>query len=236
MDAADRPPAFPPADSHRPFAPGQDPHGLVDRLLRRPLQLAWTLCEDRSRTPHLGLALLATACLAGYGLLMASFSGGTQYAFVPAKVVAGLAASFALCLPSLYIFSCLSDIRLSFRQVAALTLESAALMAVLLAGFAPVAWIFSQSTSNDGFMALLHMGIWWIAMGLGLRLLRRLFDLHSPRGFALFNLWAGVFVLVTLQMCTALRPLVGPLDGALLPETKQFFLTHWLHTFAPRHW
>lgn len=235
MDTA-TPPSLPPMDDYRPHEPDHDPHGLVDRLLRRPVQLAWSLCEEHRWTHLLGLALLATAGLAGYGLLMASFAGGAQYAFVPAKVVGGLATSFALCLPSLYIFACLSDIRLSFRQVAALSLESAALMAVLLAGFAPVAWIFSQSTSNAGFMALLHMVIWWIALGLGLRLLGRLFDLHTPRGFALFTLWAGIFVLVTLQMCTALRPLVGPLDGPVLPETKEFFLTHWMHTFAPRHW
>jgi hypothetical protein len=236
MESHDQPPALPDTDGYRPFDETRDPRGPIDRLLRRPAQLAHTLCEGPARHSAGGLALVALAGVAGYGLLLASFSGGVQYAVVPAKAVAGLAASVALCLPSLYILACLSDIRLSFRQVAALTLESTALMAVLLAGFAPVAWIFSQSTSNVGFMALLHMGIWWIALGLGLRLLGRLFDLHTRRGFALFGLWAGIFVFVTLQMCTALRPLVGPLDGAVLPETKEFFLTHWLRTFAPERW
>ncbi len=36
-----------------------------------------------------------------------------------------------------------------------------------------------------------------------------------------------IFVLVVLQMTTALRPIVGQAE-AFLPQEKRFFLSHWL--------
>ena len=38
--------------------------------------------------------------------------------------------------------------------------------------------------------------------------------------------WTGIFFLVTLQMSTSLRPLIGTAD-TLLPTKKKFFLEHW---------
>jgi hypothetical protein len=40
-------------------------------------------------------------------------------------------------------------------------------------------------------------------------------------------LWSMMFVVVTLQLATNLRPLVGAYEGVGFAE-KQFFLVHWL--------
>jgi hypothetical protein len=44
-------------------------------------------------------------------------------------------------------------------------------------------------------------------------------------------LWMMIVTLVSLQMMTTLRPIVGSSDR-LLPAEKKFFLNHWLELFA----
>jgi hypothetical protein len=39
--------------------------------------------------------------------------------------------------------------------------------------------------------------------------------------------WSIIFVLVALQMTTALRPILGTSE-TLLPTEKKFFLRHWV--------
>jgi len=43
------------------------------------------------------------------------------------------------------------------------------LMTILLIGFAPVAWLFSQSTESLGWMGFLHLLFWLIATAFGVR-------------------------------------------------------------------
>lgn len=226
------PPLPPPApdplrtDRHyRPFDPARDPARTIDRLLKRPAQLAYELCEGQRRLvfPVLAIALLSAA---GYGLLMGSFSGGAQLWRVPLKAAGGLFASAAICLPSLYIFSCLGGTRLTLSATAALLAEGLALAGILLCGLVPVVWIFSQSTQSVGFMGLLHVVAWLGCCWAGLSLLGRSLRRHQEGGGVLFAIWSVIFLLVLLQMTAFLRPLVAPADAAVTPG-KVFFLTHW---------
>jgi hypothetical protein len=41
------------------------------------------------------------------------------------------------------------------------------------------------------------------------------------------QVWVTIFLLVSLQMTAALRPLIGTAD-TWLPAKKKFFVTHWL--------
>jgi hypothetical protein len=43
--------------------------------------------------------------------------------------------------------------------------------------------------------------------------------------------WSGIFLLVTLQMTTSLRPIIGRSDDFLTSE-KKFFLQHWGDTMG----
>ena len=100
------------------------------------------------------------------------------------------------------------------------------LMTILLIGFAPVAWIFSQSTESLAWMGALHLVFWFIATLFGLRFLEAGFSHSHARSRAGFHTWVIIFLLVALQMTTALRPIIGGAD-TILPEEKQFFLSHW---------
>ena len=98
------------------------------------------------------------------------------------------------------------------------------LMTILLIGFAPVAWLFSQSTNHLAWMGSLHLIFWGIATIFGLRFLEAGFSHAKARSNAGLNTWLVIFVLVVLQMTTALRPIIGTAD-TLLPglKEKKFF-------------
>ena len=100
------------------------------------------------------------------------------------------------------------------------------LMTILLIGFAPVAWLFSQSTESLTWMGALHLIFWGIATVFGLRFLENGFSHSKARSGAGLKTWVVIFVLVVLQMTTALRPIVGTAE-TWMPQEKRFFLSHW---------
>jgi hypothetical protein len=201
--------------------------GLADALLRSPANVVHELTENRAA--FVRLLVLVAACMMMTGLVMASFSGGYQYLAVPLKLAVGLVFGAGLCLPSLYIFACLTGTRQSFRSVAGALLMGLGVQALILTAFAPVAWIFSQSTTSPGFMGLLYVLMLLVSAGFGLGLTGRVLAATGERVKAL-RIWSVMFVVVTLQLATNLRPLVGEYQGARVAQ-KQFFLDHWLGNF-----
>ena len=75
-------------------------------------------------------------------------------------------------------------------------------------------------------MGALHLTFWGIATFFGLRFLENGFSHSKARSNAGLNTWIVIFMLVALQMTTALRPIVGTAD-TFMPKEKKFFLTHW---------
>ena len=160
------------------------------------------------------------------GAVVGSFSGHEQWWAAPVKVSLGLLVSVLICLPSLYIFACLSGSQARLAEIFGMVGGLLMLMTILLVGFAPVAWLFSQSTSSITWMGALHLIFWGIATIFGLRFLEAGFSHSQARTNAGFNVWVIIFVLVALQMTTALRPIVGSSD-TFLPTEKKFFLNYW---------
>ena len=150
----------------------------------------------------------------------------TQLWAAPAKIAVGLMISALICLPSLYIFTCLSGSQARLVEVFGLLAGLLMLMTILLIGFAPVAWIFSQSTESLAWMGTLHLVFWFIATIFGLRFLEAGFSHSNARSHAGFHTWVVIFLLVAVQMTTALRPILGTAD-TFLPTEKQFFVSHW---------
>lgn len=223
--------ASPGATSSPP--PVSPPGSLVDRLLRQPRQLREEL--DRQPLPtSLALIALMAACFTAYGLVVGSFSGSEQYWMAPAKILIAALLSALICWPSLHILACLEGGRQTMHQSGAALLMSVALTGLLLIGFAPVAWVFSQSTNAGAFMGLLHLSFLICALRFGMRLLRwSLADINGERAYRSLGLWVTIFVLVCFQMCTAARPLVGPFNGYQLAE-KKFFVMHWIDAIDGR--
>jgi hypothetical protein len=201
------------------------PLAVVEALLKSPGRVLFELRGVRAAAVGGALFLIGVLCLAVYGVVTGSLSGGEQLWIAPVKILLGSALCALICLPSLFIFLCLGGADVKLRSVAGNLLASVALTALLLLGFAPVAWVFSQSTDSVALMAALHLIFWGIALGFGLRLI--------GGGSRTSKVWIGIYIVVCLQMMTALRPIVGK-SATFLPTEKQFFLAHMAETLNGR--
>jgi len=198
----------------------------MEAILRQPRRVMFQLRQSASGRLIAAMVLLALLCALVYGLVVGTFSGAEQLWAAPAKIAGGMLVCAAICLPSLYIFSCLSGSQARLVEVIGLVAGLLLLMTLLLIGFAPVAWVFSQSTESVAAMGALHILFWFVAAYFGLRFLTAGFRHLNATSNAGLNVWIVLFVMVCLQMTTSLRPLVGKAD-TFLPKEKKFFLTHW---------
>jgi len=207
------------------------PVTLLETLLKHPGRILYEL--QRDERPALAFWLLTFALLgmAIYGVVVGTFSGGMQMLIAPAKLVLGTFLSILICLPSLYIFTCLGGADARLRTVSGVLFGSVCLSSLLLIGFAPVAWIFSQSTDSVAFMGTLHLFFWMIGLLFGLRLIDGIIRLLGGTDGGHLKTWTAIFVVVCLQMTTTLRPIVGRSDR-FFPAEKQFFLAHWFDSLG----
>jgi hypothetical protein len=224
------------AASGSPRNPGDDPAdrapitnivAAIDAILRQPRRVMFQLRQPGAGRVIVCLLAVSFISAAIYGVVVGAFTGGTQLWIAPVKIVLGMAISALICLPSLYIFTCLSGSQAKLVEVFGLLSGLLMLMTLLLVGFAPVAWIFSQSTESLAWMGALHLIFWFIALCFGLRFLEAGFSHSHARSTAGFRTWAVIFILVAVQMTTALRPIIGKAD-TFMPTQKQFFLSHWI--------
>ena len=199
---------------------------IVDALLKHPGSVVFEIMKGRCGPIMLLLFTIAIVCAGFYGVIMGSFAGGPQWWMVPGKVIVGTFLSALICLPSLYIFTSLSGGKQSFGETTALLLLVLALSGVLLIGYAPISWIFSQSTGAAAFMGGLHLLFWISATYFGLRVLKTSLSFLNTQSMIGLTFWSLIFVVVVFQMCTTLRPLVGEFKGYEL-QGKMFFLDHW---------
>jgi hypothetical protein len=231
--AEGRPPRVPgagePGKSENDFKPMTKPVGLIsafETVLKYPRQVIFQLHAGGQLKLTLCLLLIGLASMACYGMVVGTFSGGTQLWAAPVKMTAGLVLSALICLPSLYVFTYVNGVEVRPSAVIGYLCAGIALSAILLVGFAPVAWLFSESTYSVTFMGALHLMFWMIGIWFGLPLLFGGLEYAKSATLDHLRVWGFIFVLVCLQMTTTLRPIVGTAD-TLLPTEKKFFLVHW---------
>jgi hypothetical protein len=226
------PPQIPPSP---PPPPGENPEErepisnaitAVEAILRQPRRVLYQLRQPGAGSLFRWMLLAAVICSLVYGVVVGAFSMEEQLWAAPVKIAGGLLVSALICLPSLYIFACLSGSRAGLAEIFGLICGLLLLVSILLIGFAPVAWLFSQSTKSANWMGTLHLVFWGIATIFGLRFVKAGFSHSQARSNAGLNTWVVIFVLVGLQMTTALRPLVGR-SNTFLPAEKKFFLDYW---------
>ena len=230
------PPPIPNARAPRtftfePMPENATPASVLETLLKHPGRIIHELQQNRTTALSAWLLVLGVGGMALYGLVVGALSGGAQLLIAPAKMALGTLLAMLICLPSLYIFSCLDGIEARIRTVAGLMFGAVCLTALLLIGFAPVSWIFSQSTDSVALMGTLHLVFWIIGVSFGLRLLAAAGSYLGKGGSRHLKIWNLVFVLVCLQMTTTLRPIIGKAD-TFLPGEKKFFIAHWIDTLG----
>ena len=219
-------PGIPGRFAFEPMPEGKSPILVIEALLKYPGRIIHELQNNWRPDLSSWLLVLALLGMATYGIVVGSFSGGTQMWIAPAKLALGTLLSVLICLPSLYIFACLGGIDARLRTVSGVLFATVSLGALLLIGFAPVAWIFSQSTDSVVFMGALHLALWAIGISFGLRLIEAMGRLLSGSVRSHLKLWGLIFVVVCLQMTTTLRPIITT-SKTFFPTEKKFFLAHW---------
>lgn len=203
---------------------------LFEAILRRPHALA-----SRLSMPNHGATgrfiLMALISILLFGFVLGCFAKDEQLWAAPLKIAAGLVFSGLICFPSLYIFTTLAGGKMSISQLAACFAGALALAGLLLMGVAPAVWIFAESTDSIGFMGSLGIGSWVIAVTFALKFLKSVIFATGGTQKGPLVIWSFVFLLVSLQMTTTLRPILGRSDQFLTQE-KKFFLQHWGDTFG----
>jgi len=229
------PPTLPPLPPFTSRAPGDNPEDrapitspltAVEAILRQPRRVMYQLRQPGAGALMMYLMIVAILCAVVYGVIVGTFAGKDQLWIAPVKVAGGMLVSALICLPSLYIFACLSGSQARLAEIFGLVMGMLMLTTILLIGFAPVAWLFSQSTESVNWMGTLHLIFWFIASIFGLRFLNAAFSHTQAKSNAGFNTWVVIFMLVVVQMTTALRPIVGTSE-TFFPKDKKFFLSHW---------
>lgn len=217
-----------PRQGYEPLDGGSELANILNKLLRKPLSLIHNVETDEAgrRIPP-RLLLISVVSLAVFGVVVGTFSWHQQLWAAPVKIVGGLLFSGLICLPSLYIFACLGGLEAKFRTIVGVLCGLIALSALLLVGFAPVVWLFSVSSTSIVFLGFLLLALWIVCAGFGLVLVFRAGRALGMTNTGHLAVWCAVFLLVTLQMTTTLRPIVGTSDRFLDFEEKKFFLGYW---------
>lgn len=212
-------------EGHVPLPADPGMRDLFEALLRSPAQLAiHKACEVPVTLFKFGLIALASILV--FGLVLGTFAYGNQLWLAPLKLGGGLLFAGLICFPSLYIFSSLAGSNASAARMGGLLTGMLALSGLLLLGFAPALWIFAQGTASFGFMGFLAIASWLVALAFSFRFLRMALRETGATQNAPLMIWISIFLLVTLQLSTSLRPILGRSDKFLTTE-KKFFLQHW---------
>ncbi|MGK0188220.1 MAG: hypothetical protein ACI9R3_004012 [Verrucomicrobiales bacterium] len=220
---ATKSPPFTPMDS------GDTATSFFETLLKQPGSIVHRMHQTGLGRPVLMLVAISMVSFVVFGALLGTFSLGNQLWAAPLKLSLGILFSALICLPSLYIFTCLTGMSARFTSVAGILAAVVALTGLLLLGFSPVIWIFTQSTSSPVFMGALSLIFWLISLSVGMSLLPKLISFTSESSGPYLKIWMIIFIVVTLQMSTSLRPIIAPGENdPFLPTEKKFFLEHWI--------
>src|ERR1019366_4245558 len=92
----------------------------IESILRHPRRVMFQLRQPGAGKLIAAMIFVSIVCSLIYGVVAGTFSGGAQLWAAPAKIAAGLMISALICLPSLYIFTCLSGSQARLVEVCGL--------------------------------------------------------------------------------------------------------------------
>jgi hypothetical protein len=203
-----------------------------DELLKQP---ALTVSRaTTTRSPRVALWLMGGALLSAsvYGGASGFFQGGTAILLPMLKAPLILAFSLLLCLPSLYIIGSLLGARLSAQRFRVAVAGFAGMIGLLMVGLMPIVWLFSVSSRSLAFVTTLHVGLWVVCVAFAARFLG--LALKESGAHAAPVLWVLLFLIVSLQVATFLRPVLWfEPGGSFFRAEKLFFLEHYDRVINP---
>jgi hypothetical protein len=203
-----------------------------DELLKQPAITVTRASAARSSRIALWLMGGGLISAAIYGAASGFFQGGTAILLPMLKAPIIVAFSLLLCLPSLYIIGSLLGARLTAQRFRLAVAGFIGMIGLLMIGLMPIVWLFSVSSRSLAFIATLHVILWVVCVAFAARFLG--LALKDSGASATPVLWVVLFVLVSLQVATFLRPVLWFQPGApLFQKEKLFFLEHFGRVVDP---
>ena len=197
--------------------------GELNELLKRPVALVRRSYQGGPAPVRLMAGALA--CFVLYGVAAGFFSGGASLLLAAFKVPLIILLTFVLCIPSLYVFGAMAGADWTGRRFLTILSGFAATLGLLLVALLPISWLFSVSSRYLASAVWLHFFLWALALIFGWRFLNVALR-ESGAKTGLF-LWLVLFLLVSLQVATVVRPvLVWEEGSAMFVKGKMFFLEH----------
>src|SRR5258706_3013332 len=108
------------AESPAEREPIPNPVVAVEAILRQPRRVMFQLRQPGAGRLIAAMILISILCSLVYGVVAGTFSQGIQLWAAPLKIAGGLLFSALICLPSLYIFTCLSGSPARFSAICGL--------------------------------------------------------------------------------------------------------------------
>lgn len=207
---------------------------IISALLKTPSLLMQHILDGRNLWRD-AVTVLCCGLLfhALYGFAVGLFGGWPVAIMTAAKAPLIACGALVVCLPSLYVFACLGGLPVSLAQAFMLAASTMALTGLLLLGLAPVAWLFAVSTNSLGFTVSLNLVIWLIAFGTAASFLRGTGTGKENQGHRRgLGWWIVIYLLVTFQMTTLLRPILTPPSEGWWTAEKKFFIVHFTDCFT----
>lgn len=220
-------------ESETPTAPdARRVTAVFDDLLRNPVTTLHRVRAGGGVGQTVVLAVGALLAFVLYGLIAGSFQGASQMLVAAWKVPVIVAFSAFLCAPSLFVFGSLLGASLTPRTFLVVLVGFCAFLGVLLVGLVPIVWLFSASSRSLVFVTWLHVFLGVAAVVLAGRYLRAV--LADAGGRGIIVPWLLLFIIVSFQVVTLLRPVLWRADDEpLLPSRaeKLSFFEHLDHVY-----
>ena len=204
-----------------PWVPG------LAEMLRDPGGFVRYACECRQYGRLISFLILLT--LGGFGIfgLVTGFFVDWSVALLDmVKMIGVVMFGFALCLPSLYVFMCISGVVLSFSRIVTVGLVVTAMMGCVMGALSPVIWLFSASTACLSFFLMILLFAGSVSVGFGVLPIKRAYMAGVFSGCAGLYSWLTILVVVMLQCITLMRPMLSPIGDGATPQGKQFFIQY----------
>lgn len=199
----------------------------VSLLLRDPGAYAEMVREsDRLGRVMVFLGAVTLLGIALFGLSLGFFVDWKVACVDALKLTGALAFAFLLCTPALYVFSAICGSTLNPLRLVSVGLICTATLSSVLAGLAPIVWLFAVSTESVAFVTHFAVALGGIAVALAVRPIARAAArgvIGNPFGIVL---WLFFVVIVTFQGVTLVRPMLEPLGAERPPAGKTFFIKH----------
>jgi hypothetical protein len=192
---------------------------FLDLLKDRKTFLEDIYQQVQLKTKIAALLVCSFVCFSFYGAIIGAFSSPQQAIASAIKLPALYLLTLVVCLPALYIFNVLFGSTKSLGQHFAYILSTAAVIALLLCGFAPVTLFFLITINpfkDYSFFLLLNVAIFTLTGIFGVSFLYQAMrpddaetDPNVKLRAKILRLWLMLYGFVGSQLGWTLRPFFG---------------------------